>query len=89
MRSVVTVVVLILVTVWVGCGASTTGTHTVSHDRDSFTEVVNGRKVEYRNWTIKVGDTEIPIEKKKSVIDIRTEGSKIDIFVNGKQVHDE
>jgi len=73
-----------------GCGlGSSVGTHTVSHDQDWFTEETDGRKVEYRNWTITIDDKTIPIEKKKSVIKIERKGGKIDIFVNDKQVHDE
>ena len=53
-----------------GCGLSGSGTYTVANDQDSFTEEVDGRKVEYRNWTITIDGKEIPIEKKKSVIRI-------------------
>ena len=72
-----------------GCGLSGSGTYTVANDQDSFTDEVDGRKVEYRNWTITIDGKEIPIEKKKSVIRIDNAGGKVDIFVNGKQVHDE
>ena len=72
-----------------GCNGSSSGTHTVSTDHDRFTETVDGRKVEYRNWTITIDGKAIPIEKKKSAIRIDNEGGKVDIFVNGKQVHDE
>ncbi|MEN8714222.1 MAG: hypothetical protein ABF384_04890 [Verrucomicrobiales bacterium] len=72
-----------------GCGLSGSGTNTVANDQDSFTDEVDGRKVEYRNWTITIDGKEIPIEKKKSVIRIDNAGGKVDIFVNGKQVHDE
>ncbi|MFT4550249.1 MAG: hypothetical protein ACI8XO_000359 [Verrucomicrobiales bacterium] len=72
-----------------GCGLSSSGTHTVAHDHDWFTQEVDGRKVEYRNWTIAIDGKAIPIEKKKSVIRIDNAGGKVDIFVNGEQVHDE
>ncbi len=72
-----------------GCGLSGSGTYTVANDQDSFTDEVDGRKVEYRNWTITIDGKEIPIEKKKSVIRIDNAGGKVDIFVNGKQVHNE
>lgn len=73
-----------------GCGMSSSGTHTVSSDQDSFTEEIDGRKIEYENWTIKIDDKEIPIEKKKSVIKVNTTaGGKVDIFVNDELVHDE
>lgn len=72
-----------------GCGLSGSGTYTVANDQDSFTDEVDGRKVEYRNWTITIDGKEISIEKKKSVIRIDNAGGKVDIFVNGKQVHDE
>lgn len=73
-----------------GCGiGSSTGTYTVSYDQDRFTENGDGRKVEYRNWTLTIGDKTIPIEKKKSVIRIERKRGKIDIFVNDRQVHDE
>jgi len=66
------------------------GTYTVSTDQDSFTDVIDGRTIEYQNWTITIDGKEIPIEKKKSTIKIETTSSgKVDIFVNGKQVHDE
>jgi hypothetical protein len=73
-----------------GCGFSSSGTHTISTDSDWFEEEINGRKIGYRNWIITVDDKEIPIEKKKSTIRIDTAVSgKVDVFVNGKQVHDE
>jgi hypothetical protein len=72
-----------------GCGLSGSGTYTVANDQDSFTDEVDGRKVEYRNWTITIDGKEISIEKKNSVIRIDNAGGKVDIFVNGKQVHDE
>jgi hypothetical protein len=73
-----------------GCGMSSSGTHTVSTEYDSFTEEIDGRKIEFHDWTIKIDDKEIPIEKKKSVIKIDTTASgKVDIFVNGELVHDE
>lgn len=67
-----------------------TGQHTVSMDQDWFKNEINGRTIEYRNWVITIGEKEIPIEKKKSVIkyQVSTAG-KLDIFVNGEQVHDE
>lgn len=73
-----------------GCGMPSSGTYTVSTDQDSFTDVIDGRTIEYQNWTITIDGKEIPIEKKKSTIKIETTSSgKVDIFVNGKQVHDE
>ena len=72
-----------------GCSGPSSSTHTVGHDQDQFTEEVDGRKVEYRNWTIMIEGKLIPIEKKESVIKIDYNGEKVDIFVNGKQVHDE
>ena len=77
--------------VLVGCGLSSSGTHTVSTDQDRFEREINGRKIEYRNWIITVDDNKkIPIEKKKSTIKIdSTALGKVYIFVNGKQVYDE
>ena len=73
-----------------GCGlGSSSSIRTVSTDQDWFTQEVDGRKVEYRNWTITIDGKTIPIEKKKSEIKIERKGGKIDIFVNGQQVHDE
>ena len=57
--------------------------------RHRFTQEVDGRKVEYRNWTITIDGKTIPIEKTKSEITIERKGGKVDIFVNGQQVHDE
>ena len=66
------------------------GEHTVSMDQDWFKNEINGRTIEYRNWVITIGEKEIPIEKKKSVIKYQVSASgKLDIFVNGEQVHDE
>lgn len=72
-----------------GCGGSSTGAYTVSTDQDSFSEEIDGRKIEYQNWTITIDGKDIPIEKKKSVIKIDNASGKVDIFVDGKQVHDE
>ena len=90
MKNIATITLLIVPLFLTGCGMPSTGTYTVSTDQDSFTEAFDGRKIEYQNWTITVDDKEIPIEKRKSVIKIDTTASgKVDIFVNGKQVHDE
>ena len=90
MKNIATITLLIAPLFLTGCGMPSTGTYTVSTDEDSFTESFDGRKVEYQNWTITVDGKEIPIEKKKSVIKIDTTASgKVDIFVNGKQFHDE
>ena len=49
-----------------GCGMNASGEHTVSMDQDWFKNEINGRTIEYKNWVIKIGEKEIPIEKKKS-----------------------
>jgi outer membrane lipopolysaccharide assembly protein LptE/RlpB len=72
-----------------GCDASAGGSYTVSSDQDSFTETVNGRTVSFENWTISVDGKQIPIAQERSVIRIENDGDKVDIFVNGEQVHDE
>ena len=73
-----------------GCGFSSSGTYTITTDSDWFEKEINGRKIGCRNWIITVDDKKIPIEKKKSTIRIDTAVSgKVDVFVNGKQVHDE
>ena len=73
-----------------GCGFSSSGTYTITTDSDWFEKEINGRTIGCRNWIITVDDKKIPIEKKKSIIRIDTAVSgKVDVFVNGKQVHDE
>ena len=73
-----------------GCGMNASGEHTVSMDQDWFKNEINGRTIEYRNWVIKIGEKEIPIEKKQSTIKYQVSAAgKLDIFVNGEQVHDE
>jgi len=89
-RNLASIALLSACLILTGCGlGSSVGPHTVSNDQDWFTVEKNGRKVEYRNWTITIDDKTIPIEKKRSVIKIEHKGGKIDIFVNDKQVHDE
>jgi outer membrane biogenesis lipoprotein LolB len=89
-RNLVSIALLTVCLILTGCGlGSSISTRTVNNDQDWFTQEVDGRKVEYRNWTITIDDKTIPIEKKKSVIEIVRKGGKIDIFVNGQQVHDE
>ena len=85
------ILITIAAVVLVGCGLSSSGTHTVSTDQDRFEREINGRKIEYRNWIITVDDNKkIPIEKKKSTIKIdSTALVKVYIFVNEKQVYDE
>jgi len=80
---------LIACLVLVGCDLSSSGTYTVSSEHDTFTDEQDGRVIEYRDWTITIDGKSIPIEKKKSVIRIDQKGGKVDIFVNGTQVHDE
>ncbi len=46
-----------------GCNGSSSGTHTVSTEHDQFTETVDGRTVEYQDWTITIDGKSIPIEK--------------------------
>ena len=72
-----------------GCSGSSSSTHTVSTDQDRFTETVDGRTVDFQNWSITIDGKTIPIEKKTSVIRIDYKGGKVDIFVNGEQVHNE
>ena len=73
-----------------GCGiASSTSNHTISMDQDYFSQEMGDRKVECRNWVIKVDGKTIPIEKKKSKIRVEQKGDKINVFVNGQQVHEE
>ena len=73
-----------------GCGMNASGENTVSMDQDWFKNKINGRTIEYKNWVIKIGGKEIPIEKKKSTIKYKVSAAgKLDIFVNGEQVHDE
>ena len=72
----------------IGCGmSSSSGTYTVSSEHDSFTQEEGGRRVEFRNWVLRVDDKEIPIEKKESVIKVETVSGKVTIHVNGELVH--
>ena len=90
MKNIATITLLSVALLVSGCGTSSSGTYTVSSDNDSFTEAINGRAIEYQNWTIKIDGKEIPIEKKRSIIKIDNSSSgKVDIFVNGELVHDE
>ncbi|MEM9478740.1 MAG: hypothetical protein AAGA58_03660 [Verrucomicrobiota bacterium] len=71
------------------CSIKTTSTHTVKSELDRFSEEMNGRKVEFENWTLTIDGKSIPIEKKESVIRVEQGGGKVDVFVNDVQVHDE
>ncbi len=70
---------LLVILLLSGCGMNASGEHTVSMDQDWFKDEI-----------IKIGEKEIPIEKKQSTIKYQVSAAgKLDIFVNGEQVHDE
>jgi len=80
---------LVLVVLLAGCGARVAGTHTVSHDSDYFTDEFDGKKVQFKDWKLTVGDRTIEIPHEKTVIGFETNGNHIRITANDKQIYED
>ncbi|HWC89888.1 MAG TPA: hypothetical protein VG433_09540 [Pirellulales bacterium] len=71
-----------------GCSGKSVATYRVSHDSDTFNEVVNDKLVKYADWQFTVDGKTIPIPHEPSTIVVHRDGQRVQIEVNGKSVYD-